>query len=330
MGLDVLVLGAGGPAGVNVCGALEAAGHNPIAADQNAKHLVWTHPWETAPWPPRLGAAEYDVAMAQPDGLVTWLSDRREEAGTTFLPSAQTIALCQDKYECGLQWRRTGQRQDKVFLVDSEVSYWDASAILGTPFWMRARHGAGARGAIVVREPEQGHYWYRFWKSRNWDTDFICEGYLPGADYSWCGVFDEGLMASFQRQRIEYIYPHLSPEGLTGTPTIAEITAEPVIHDAALRAVKAVDRNPRGVFCVDLKEDEEGYPRPTEINAGRFSTTVGLWSQFGTRSNFVALAAELAVGDRSRLDDWEKLPTGLTLSRHIDCGHVFTREQVLV
>ena len=73
----------------------------------------------------------------------------------------------------------------------------------------------------------------------------------------------------------------------------------------------------------------DAQPRPTEINAGRFSTTVGLWSIYSLRSNFVALAAELALDDDSRLAEWESLPEGLTLSRHIDCGHVFTRAPVL-
>jgi len=94
-------------------------------------------------------------------------------------------------------------------------------------------------------------------------------------------------------------------------------------------AVSSVDADPHGVFCVDLREDETGQPRPTEINAGRFSTTVGLWSTSnGMRSNFVALAAELAVGDESRLEHWEPLPEGLILSRHIDCGHQFTMAKV--
>jgi len=136
-------------------------------------------------------------------------------------------------------------------------------------------------------------------------------------------------LVSFARERLEYLYPHLTPEGLTGTPTRAQVVHNADVDEMAEAAVSSVDADPHGVFCVDLREDETGQPRPTEINAGRFSTTVGLWSTSnGMRSNFVALAAELAVGDESRLEHWEPLPEGLILSRHIDCGHQFTMAKV--
>jgi len=35
----------------------------------------------------------------------------------------------------------------------------------------------------------------------------------------------------------------------------------------AQNAVYAVDGKPNGIYCVDLREDKDGPPTPTEINA---------------------------------------------------------------
>ena len=329
--MRALVLGAGGPAGVNVCRALSEAGHEVFASDANPAHLVWANRYAQA-W----GADEtdrvtdLDVVLAQPDPLVAELSYMTAfPEASTFLPKPQTVTLCQDKFECGLAWRREGIRTTPIVLADSYQGISESISRLGYPCWLRARHGAGAKGAICARNDMEALAWFDFWRARDPKIDFVVEEFLPGRDFSWCGIYRGGeLLVSFARERLEYLYPHLTPEGLTGTPTIARVVKDQRVEHVARRAVLAADSSPHGVFCVDLREDSEGAPKPTEINAGRFSTTVGLWSLFSERTNFVALAAELAVGDDSRLEGWEDLPEGLTLSRHIDCGHVFSGVKV--
>ena len=309
--MRVLVIGAGGPAGVNTCRALHAAGHDVCAQDANADHLIWAKPYLAKT------TGDPDVVMIAPDNQVLrWVT--HEHPYAAFLPKPQTVLLCQDKFECGLQWRRDGIREDRITLVQHGTESG----------WLRARYGAGAKAAIHARHDGEGWNWMQFWRYRGVD-EFVREDFLPGRDYSWCGIYRDGeLLVSFARERLEYLYPHLTPEGLTGTPTRAQIVHSADVDEMAEAAVLSVDADPHGVFCVDLREDEDGQPRPTEINAGRFSTTVGLWSLFSIRSNFVALAAELAVGDDWRLELWEPLPEWLTLSRHIDCGHQFTMAKV--
>jgi carbamoyl-phosphate synthase large subunit len=322
--MRVLVIGAGGPAGVNTCRALWAAGHDVYAQDRNKNHLIWAEPYLAKEM------AEPEVVMIAPDNQVLrWVT--HEHPYAAFLPKPQTVLLCQDKFECGLQWRRDGLREDRTTLIDFELddlTSFDFSRF-EFPLWLRARHGAGAKAAICATTNSEAASWYSFWKQRDPSLEFVTEGYLPGRDYSWCGIYRDGeLLVSFARERLEYLYPHLTPEGLTGTPTRAQIVHNADVDEMAEAAVSSVDADPHGIFCVDLREDETGQPRPTEINAGRFSTTVGLWSLFSIRSNFVALAAELAVGDDWRLELWDPLPEGLILSRHIDCGHQFTMAKV--
>jgi carbamoyl-phosphate synthase large subunit len=199
------------------------------------------------------------------------------------------------------------------------------------PFWLRAAEGAGARGAILVEDLRSAYHWMRFWETSGQKVCWIAQEYLPGRDIAWTGIYFHGqLVTSFARERLEYIYPHLTPSGLTGTPTISRVIHDEDVNFYAERAVLTIDGEPHGVMSVDLREDKWGMPRPTEINAGRGFTTLGLWSLYGPNFVELAVACAVAQGAQVRLPSgWpreDSLPEGLTLYRHLDCGHRFVLE----
>lgn len=331
--MRVAVLGAGGPAGVNALRALGQAGHECVAVDDDEAHLVWCEKYAETRRKSDGAAPDIDVVLPQPDALVREVVERGTPV-KTLLPSLRAIDHCQDKSAAGTTWWLVQLREHPPMKIEEPWpdSLHLAADRLGVPLWLRARRGAGAKGAILVRSLDQGYHWIRFWQSRDADIEWIAEEYLPGRDYAWSGVYYDGeLVSSFARERLEYLYPHLTPEGLTGTPTRARIVHDPRVNTMAEEAVGAVDPCPHGIYSVDLREDREGYPRPTEINAGRGFTTFGLWSLYGP--NFLDLVVRLARDGRNwwlvrpDLTEPEKrnaLPRGLTLSRHIDCGHIFS------
>lgn len=324
--MRVLVLGAGGPAGVNTCRAL--AGHEVVAVDENRDHLVWCAPYATEThWLPEITPVAVnevgaDVIIPQPDNLTLWVADHAHFiAAKTFLPDRRTVALCQDKFEAGLAWRRAGLRDDEIRLIDSDPFHYRADDY---PVWVRARHGAGAKAAVLARNWHEGAHWMQFWWWRDKAVEFVAEAYLPGRDLAWSGIYYRGeLVCSFARERVEYLYPNLTPEGLTGTPTIARIVHDDEVSTMAEAAVNAVDGEPHGIFSVDMREDEAGIPRPTEINAGRGFTTFGLWAMEADPNLFETVCKFAIIGlggcwIEAPLRDC--LPEGLALYRHIDCG----------
>ena len=307
--MRILVLGAGGPAGVNTCRALKDCGYEVFASDENPAHLQWCQPYAEIVddhfWP------DFDYLIPQPDRLVMKVADLNLYRDKKFLPDRRTIALCQDKFETGLAWRRAGLREGRIELAD-EPGWPDP------PFWLRARWGAGAKAAISARSWAEAASWYAFWKLREPSLELVTEAYLPGRDYAWSSIWHHGELAmSFTRERLEYLYPSLTPEGLTGTPTIAKIVHDDRVYTMAEAAVYAVDQEPHGFYSVDLREDEHGIPRPTEINAGRVFTTFGLWAMQHD-PNLFTYAFE--PPDQPLIDC---LPDGLTMYRHIDCPAVF-------
>src|ERR1051325_9686901 len=112
--MKVLVLGAGGPAGVNTCRALKAAGHYVWAQDDDFDHLDLVSDYVDGYGAPMGG---FDLVLPQPDRSVLDLV-LEKDAGPTFLPALSTILTCQDKFEAGLCWRRAGLREDRTTLVD--------------------------------------------------------------------------------------------------------------------------------------------------------------------------------------------------------------------
>lgn len=311
--MRIAVLGAGGPAGVNVCRALNDAGHDVYGQDDNRDHLVWAEPFCTSTFGPlgaKLNDWGLDVVCAQPDSMVRWLS--RQDV-PKLMPSSRVIERCQDKTQAIERWSRLG-------LVRS--SFVDVNE-MRPPFWLRATSGAGARGATLIENRVTAYHWVRYWQSRGVDWEFMAEEYLPGRDYCWSSLWHDGvLVAAFARERLEWIYPHLSPSGRTGTPSISETVHNHDVNEMGFKAVRAVDDRPNGIYCVDLREDKNGIPRPTEINAGRWATTTPLYSELGV--NLPDLHARLAVGDDIESLGNDIYPAGIRLSRHIDCGHVFT------
>lgn len=331
--MRLLVYGAGGPAGFNVCQAALAAGHEVAGTDSNHLHLPFVRACSDEayiiPAVGEPGFAEefasihrpHDVIISQPEQGVRWLSENRPGLNI-LLPDDDVLRVCSDKRETALAWHQARLRRfAPVKVEDPYVDYLCLAAdTFGTPFWLRATTGAGARGATLVDDLRTGHHWLRYWATRGFEGEWQAEEYLPGRDYCWTGIYAGGkLYAGFARERLEWIYPHLAPSGRTGTPTVAVTVDEPDVIEMAQRAVAAVDPKPNGVYCVDLREDASGTPRPTEINAGRFATTSPLYYKLGG-ANFVDLYVRLARGWTVPEYGPNCYPAGVTLSRHIDCG----------
>ena len=57
--------------------------------------------------------------------------------------------------------------------------------------------------------------------------DFMIQEYLPGQNIAWDSFWFNGkLIASYTRERLEYPFKHISPSGITGTPTVSKIIVD--------------------------------------------------------------------------------------------------------
>jgi len=161
-------------------------------------------------------------------------------------------------------------------------------------YWVRDTQGAGGKGAQM------------------------CSEYLPGDNYSVEVIYNHGkFKASFMKKRLSYRVGSVD-HNVTGigTSAVSICVWDEAIHQIALDAIDRVSEGytKHGIYGVDLKENEEGEVRVTEINPGRFMTASYAFYQL---YNLPLLACQLFLGEHPASLD--KYPLGYTVIRQNDC-----------
>jgi carbamoyl-phosphate synthase large subunit len=130
---------------------------------------------------------------------------------------------------------------------------------------------------------------------------------------------DGALVVAQGRERLSWAYADRSPSGVTGLTGVGRTIAQTEMDEIAQRAILAIDPRPTGVFSVDLTENAQGVPCPTEINIGRFFTTHQFFTMAGL--NMPDIYVRLAFDDPVQLPKnvINPLPDGLCWIRAMDC-----------
>jgi hypothetical protein len=338
----ILLTGVGSPASQNVLRSLRDAPEPfyVVGCDANRYHLEWGD-LDRAYEAPMTDSPEYlpflqnlitkekiEFLHGQPDWEVAWLAQHFNHLPVrTLLPNYDAVRACQDKAVCAERWYEAGLRHDPLRLVND---YHDLDAVaqeLGLPFWLRATSGAGARGSCKVNRIEQGRAWLAYWQASGVTWQFMAQQYLGGPEFAFQSVWHAGrLMTSAARERLEFVFPQHAPSGVTSSPVVARTVHNQEVNRVATQAILSVDPEPNGIYCVDLKCDDCGLPRPTEVNVGRFFTTSYFFTTAG--ANMPYLYTLLGLGRRPfTLPTYDAVPAGLYWIRHIDCGCVLSDEE---
>ena len=273
-----------------------------------------------------------DFLHPQPSSEALVVSQNLDKISTnTLLPSSNIIA--NDKLETQKTLLASGIRVAKTKIINNYDLIANAFEELGGgPLWIRAKSGAGGNLSLLCNNSSEAEYWMKLWilrKKANFD-DFMIQQYLPKRNIAWDSFWYNGkLVSSFTRERLEYPLKHISPSGITGTPTVSKIIVDDSVNTIGEKAVKSIDKNPHGNYAVDLKEDNDGNWHVTEIDSGKFHTTTPLWGYVSTNFlkqdpyyNLPYLYVKLGLGEISDpgfLGN-DIYPEGLHILRHIDCG----------
>ncbi len=267
---------------------------------------------------------QIDVLHAQPDVEVAVLSEHRDEIpAETFLPARETIRLCQDKLQTQA---RLESARVPVPRSERVTRLRDIPEILARlrksegSVWLRAIRGAGSRGAVPVQTIRHAKDWIHYWSTMKGlrVRDFMMAEFLPGREFAFQSLWEDGrLLTSACRQRLEYLFGHLTVSGQTSSPSVAMTVHDDRVNRTATEAVRAVDPKATGVFCLDLKENTDGVPCVTEINAGRFFTTSSFFARLG--ANMPADLIRLALGEAlPTRREYDAVPANMTWVRLVD------------
>ncbi|OLC64168.1 hypothetical protein AUH73_00600 [archaeon 13_1_40CM_4_53_4] len=274
---SLLVTGAGGSAGHNVCWSLRMSkdGRTTLLAgtdsDRTSLQLnLWI---DRAYHLPTAGKRNYlialnkviekeriDAVFPQPDPEVRRVSEEREKLhAKIFLPDKKAVSNCLDKFETLMIWHKTSLRREPVVLSANDASVHQRIAALEYPCWIRAREGAGGLLSCRASDASTVENWVRFHWDQGIKTDFIAEEYLPGRDYCFMSIWNHGvLVTSMIRERLSWVGHRLIGTG--GTSKLNRVVHSSTVNSKALEAIHAVSKSPHGIFCVDLKEDSDRVP----------------------------------------------------------------------
>jgi len=349
----VLVTGSGGLAGVNFVRALRASSraYYIVGTDYNKYHILYpdvdarylTPRHSDKAFIPRVAEIatkeRAEFLHPQPSSEAYVISSKREKVPCkVFLPSASVMRVGQDKLLSEKKLKAQGIPVAKTVRIRSKTDIRAAFSKLGGPLWARARHGAGGRLSLLCADALEARLWIELWVKRGgvgYD-EFIIQEYLPGRNVAWDSIWKDGrLVTSYSRERLEYPFKHISPSGITGTPSVSRTIHDPRLNEVGQRAVKALDPYPNGAYSVDVKESADGTPCITEVDSGKFHSTMPLWGYIAVKhlgmpeyANLADLYVRLGMDEevRDAPPQTDLLPEGYYLLRDMDVGAYLWRE----
>ena len=335
----ILLTGCGGTPTQNIVWALRQFGdrYRIIGAEYDKYKLWLTTGFDARYVVPRADHEDYigtindicdaeGVALihAQPDPEVKALSANRDELrAPMFLPTADIVALCHDKFAIKERLTAGGVGTAESIVINEPDDIDRALATLGDKIWVRAVSGAAGRGALPIEKAEHGRMWVDYW--RGWGS-FIAEQFLPGRNLAWQGVYHDGeLIGSIAWERLEYVMPSVAPSGITGTPAVSRLINDDQVHEIGKKTIASVDPKPHGVYGVDMKGNVDGNPFVTEINPGRFFQPSFIYGQAGYF--IVRRFFELGLGHEAErpLEVRAVVPENLYWTRGLDLAPVLMK-----
>lgn len=233
----------------------------------------------------------------QHDQELTIASSFREEILATgvklFLPDHEDIDTCVYKYKSYLKFKDAGLKVPENIVINNEDDLKNAFEKLTTKnkkIWLRQMSiGGGGKGSVATDDFNFAKEWINY--NKGW-KDFIGAEILTSNSATFVSIWHNGeLIVGQGRERKGWSGRSVS--GVTGVTKVGKISNDDHIVDIAIKSIKAVSKKPHGIFGVDMTYDYEGILNPTEINIGRFFTTIEFFKKAGL--NMPEILKDIAI-----------------------------------
>jgi carbamoylphosphate synthase large subunit len=293
------------------------------SADRNYLVPISTHPSFADALLQIIEAEQIDLLIPNSEVDVTVVSGFRDRIPCRlFLPRQALIELCLDKCAFATFLQSRGVPVPVTYPVTDLGTIEELFRKLGSHrrLWCRMRTGTGSMAAIPVTNPEQTRSWIRYWEQMRGvpAASFTLSEYLPGRDYSLQCLWKDGtLILAKMSERLSYFGGGSHPSGVSSTPALAKTVFEPRVVDVCSQAIRALDERASGIFCCDIKENTEGVPCITEINAGRFAMITNIYDLVG-KHNMATTFVRLALGEPVEIREEYDVTPDYYLVRDLD------------
>lgn len=187
-----------------------------------------------------------------------------------LIPAADFCEVAISKRKLFNLLKDTGLVPKSFNVKREDVFSENYEAPLPYPLWIRdASAGtASGKGSFMAKTVEE----LRAWIGINPGIDnFQLSEYCPGGNYGVLCLFENGKLLKLAiAERIEYIMAKVAVSGITGNTSKGRFLNDEAIKRNALKALDivcdATHTVMNGLVVVDMKADEKGVAKVTEIN----------------------------------------------------------------
>jgi hypothetical protein len=212
-----------------------------------------------------------------------------------FIPDHETIDTCVYKYKSYLKFKAAGIIVPQNMMINNEKDLKEAFLKLKNNdgiIWLRSTNiGGGGMGSLPTNDFEFARNWIT--KYEGWGS-FMAAELLSPDSVTWLSIWNNGeLVVGQGRIRKGWYSGGRMLSGVTGITKVGQTFSNEKISKIAINSIKAVSEIPHGIYGVDMTYDKNGIPNPTEINIGRFFTTVQFFKEAGL--NMPEIMKDLAL-----------------------------------
>lgn len=240
----------------------------------------------------------------------------------TFLPHPDTILRCIDKFASFEAWKKHHVPTPKTIEITHPRDLTRAFAIFGKTIWIRQKEGGGGAGSLPTDNPKFARMWIDHFGG--WGT-FTASELLSPHSVTWSSIWNHGkLIVAQGRKRLNWLFANRTLSGVTGVTGVGQTVALPSVDALARQAILAVDPQPHGIFSVDITYDKKGVPNVTEINIGRFFTTIHFFTMAGLNMPYIYIKTAFGEPIPKLKKQVNPLPNDLLWIRGMDTYPVLT------
>jgi len=215
-----------------------------------------------------------DAAIIMPE-LESIFWSARGFPATTILPPPKFSHIVISKAR--LYSSLTGTDLIPKFSILEKDDLLKGRALKKWPIWLRdfSEAGSSGKGSFLA----SNHADVVAWVTINPKIDkYLVADYLPKGNYACHLLFDQGNIVKIAcYERLEYFMARTTISGISGNICKGRLLWDdrlPAISEKAVRKIlDFTGEEMNGLIAVDLKEDENGLPRITEINLRHVAAT---------------------------------------------------------
>jgi carbamoyl-phosphate synthase large subunit len=243
-----------------------------------------------------------DLAFVQPEGeVIQWgnyCNLYKSFPCPVFIPPIELALVLMDKSKMAAILEGTEYIPKTMKISQSDQKTSDVATYINFPCWIRAIKGSGGLGSLKVENIDNLKAWLFINREIH---DFTISEYLPGRHLATQMLYYNGrYIKGASLECVDYVMASISPSKVTGNTSFGRFINEEKIltfcNNCIMYICNKLNIKAHGVLSFDLKEDNNGNLKVTEVNIRHMAYTgVMAYAGFNLIQDTINLLTENSV-----------------------------------